>query len=223
MEYQILDSTTAAVQQKDAKFLKQIEFNHSTVYLTSNSSYLVRPLYPFGESILIKDKSLLDRFIDEQYFPVDEVNKLYLLNKESVDNFTQSKEKLKKALISYVFKNHTSASDEILPEQIDFIFVTLKKRRLIKKYYYHFIALLGDYLRERYKADDFKWALLGNKQLLNPVINVILIRDLIEESYFNIEESIYRRPRYWSVATAIQEIENPLRIANDIETIMKMI
>jgi hypothetical protein len=223
MEYKVLDCPEAANLKKDAKFFRYLDFNHSTVYMLDDSSYLLMPLNPFGKSMRINSINLLERFIKERHFPDNEkANEFYVENKCNIDNFIEYKEKLKKDLIDYVFKGSDQRLQELPVEQIDYVYEFMKKRKMIKKYKLNFIALLGDCLIKRYEAEGLKWGLLANKQLLNPVINLILIADQKQGIYFNIEESIFGKYSFSGVQMVIHDIENYPKKSNEIESIVKI-
>jgi len=223
MEYKVLDCFEAANLKKSAKFLINIEFNLSSVYSLNDSSYLVMPLNPLGKSMLIKNKNLLEQFINEKYFPDnEEANKFYFDNKQCTDNLIKCKEKLKIELIDYVFKGGNHFQEENSLEQIDYVYETLKKRKAIKKYKLNFIVLIGDFIIRKYGNNDIRWGLVAKKQLLNPIMNLVLIKDEKNGIYFDIEESIFGKYSYSGIRMVIHEMDTYTQKSNQFDTIVKV-
>lgn len=225
MDYKVLDWSSAneLKDKMNATFVKQLDFNFSNVYTLSDSSYLIMPLNPFGNSLLTNKKDLLDKWISEQHFPAnDEVNKFYFDNQDKMDNLIANKEALKQTLYNYVFKGENKTSNELSAEGIDSIYNLLKKRKKINEYKLNFIVLVGDFILNQYKQENYRWGLLRNKQLLNPIMNLIIVTDEKEKQYFNLEDEIFGKWGYLGIQDILQAISNHKRRANEIEDIVKV-
>jgi hypothetical protein len=225
MDYEILESISAheLKRSSSALFIMQIEFNFASVYQLSNSSCLVMPLNPFGKSLLVSSLDLLNKFIENKEFPVDDrVNGILKENSAEIDNLVNSKEKLKDDLLEYLFKD-AKTSENISVEKIDEIYKLLRKRRKFKILELKFILLIGDFLINQCKEQNYRWGLLEIKQLLNPIKCLVLISTEKENCYFNLEEKIKGKRGYLGANYILKLAENHTRKSNEFERIVKII
>lgn len=220
MNYREIDSLEAIKIKNKAstKMIYTVDFNLATVFTIDESSYLVTPLNPFGKNLIVYEKQLLDKFISEEYFPVDEkINIFYYKNKIIINNLLENKNELIKSLLDFENKELS----KLTFKDIDEMYNTLKKQRKIEKYRLNFILLLGEFLIRNQKTDSTSWALLSNKQLLNPVINIVIFNNLSGE-YFNIEELIFGKFGYLGSRYIFESMKNNRKKPNEIESIKKI-
>lgn len=222
--YQILDWNTAneIKQLPSTHFLEQMEYNLASVYQLEDSSYLLMPLNPFAKCLLAKDKATLDSWIAESYFPTDEdANNFYLENKEQLENIYQCKEQLKEALLKYVYKGE-EIPKQLSGSDIDAIYKLLKKRKRFKEYQLHFILLAGEYLIEQNPNLNCRWGVLSTKQLLNPVIKIVLVTNIDNvEEYFKMEDRIVGKWGYQGIMSMDQDIKQFWKRPDGVMEILK--
>jgi hypothetical protein len=223
-DYKVLDwsSANSLKDTLKGKEITQLEFDLSIVYLLNDSSYLIMPLNPFGNSLLIYKKVILDKFIQMQHFPIDEEqNKFYLDKKAEIDNLLAEKSSLKKSLYNYIYKRNDNLPTELSANQIDEIYRILKKRRKFNIYKLNFIVLVGDFILGHFRDRNYKWGLLRNKQYLNPIINIIIITDEKNREYFNLENEISNKYGYLGLNYILFSIDSHKTKSNEIEEIVK--
>lgn len=223
MDYKVLDWSSAAKlkERLKGKVFKSIDFNLASVYLLEDSSYLIMPLNPFGNSILTKDKSLLDNWVKEQRFPdIDDANAFYFNNQVKIEGLLSYKEALKKELYSYVMKDRGEGITNPSVDDIDHIYQTLKKRKKIKEYKLNFIVLVGDCILEANK--DYRWGILENKQLLNPLMNLVIVKDKGKGIYYNLEENSTGKWGYPGMQYILKTVSESNKKSNEIEEIKKV-
>lgn len=226
MDYKVLNWNTAneLKDKMNATFVVQPNFNFSKVYLLNDSSYLIMPLNPFGNSMLTSKKNLLDKWISEQHFPIsDEANNFYFNNQDKIDNLISNKEALKRSLCNYLFKGKSKSPDSLTSIEIDSIYKLLKKRKRYQEYKLNFIVLVGDYILNQHKHESYHWGLLRSKQLLNPVMSLIIITNEKEKRYFNLEDKMSGKFGYVGVQYYLKSISDSLiKRANEIEEIARV-
>lgn len=226
MDYKVLDwhAANGLKDQMNATFVMQPDFNFSKVYLLNNSSYLIMPLNPFGNSLVTDKKELLDKWISEQNFPAnDEVNKFYFENHDKIDNLIARKEVLKQELCNYVFKGENKTFDELSAEEIDGIYKVLKKSKKYPAFKLNFIVLVGDFILNQNKLENYSWGLLRSKQFLNPVMSLIIVTDEKEKRYYNLEDKISGKFGYVGVQYYLKSISDALTSrADEIAEIAKV-
>jgi len=218
-QYEILSFTEAAILKKQAKYLNSIEFNLAKIYII-NGSYLVMPLMPFASSILVFDKALLDKFITEEHFPVnDNVNAWYHKNKTTVDNLNDLKvNMIQELLINSIYKEDREQQIKLKSNDIDLIYQKLKQAKKLTKYKLNFIVLTGEYIINNLRQDEWDWGVLKNKQLLNPIINLILVK-AASNTYYNIQEALFGKWKYQGIEELLKNIHRDSKQSNEIEYI----
>lgn len=225
MEYKILDWQTAndLKDSMKATFVLQPDFNFSSIYLLKDSSYLIMPLNPFGNSVLTTNKGLLDKWVNEKRFPnIDEANNFYFENQDKIDNLIANKDALKETLCNYIFKEQKKVPSELTKDDIDSIYNILKRRKRIKEYKLNFIILAGDFILTQHKNKNYRWGLLKDKQLLNPIVSLILITDINKNQYFNLEDEIFGKWGYTGMYDILHSILNHKRLPNEMVEIEKI-
>jgi hypothetical protein len=223
MKYKVLDWSSANELKKkmNGKVFMNIEFNLSCVYILEDSSYLIIPLNPFGNSLLTSDKALLEDWVKNQHFPViDEANKFYFKNQSKIDNLLIYKEELKKDLYKYALGDVKQNINTPSEDDIDSIYQILKRRKKIKEYKLNFVVLIGDFLLNKNK--NWKWGVLRSKQLLNPLMSLIIVKDEKQNLYFNLEDNISGKWGYPGVQYVLKAISESGKKANEIEEIAKV-
>lgn len=163
MDYRILDWFEAKLlrEKEGSRLLKLVDYNLSTVYQLPDSSYLVMALNTFAKCLITPNKSTLDKWMEQNFYPTgEEVNKFYFDNKDKIDNLMENKEMLKSELLSYIYKEEKKS---ITSEEIDRIHALLKKRKKFNQYSLHFKVLLGDYLIDHNPKLSCRWGILMEK------------------------------------------------------------
>jgi len=182
--------------ENSTAFIEIIEFNKCQVYKLKDSSYLVMPVNPFYNSIIIYKKSTLEKFVKNETFPIEsELSSFYYKNKQKIDKFIDAKESLKIRLTEYINQKGVSTQKETNFNEIDRIFSFLKKNKKLTTYRLEFIAYLGDFIIQNSISLSFEWALLKDKQMLNPNVSIILFNKT-KDRYFNLEEAIFGKYGY---------------------------
>ncbi|MGC4040318.1 MAG: hypothetical protein QM710_05910 [Flavobacterium sp.] len=130
MDYKILQWSDAIKfkQSADTQFIKTLEYNSCSLYQTKDSSFLVTPLNPFGNCIITKDKTLIDKWINEEKFPSnDNIIGLYEKNKQTINQLLLYKKDLKEDLLKYIFNDNYSISD-ITADNVNQVYISLKEK-----------------------------------------------------------------------------------------------
>ena len=197
MDLKVIDSMTAnnLKADKNTRFLMNIEFNYSSVYLLGDSSYMVMPLNPFGKSVIVRNKMILDKCIQNEYFPIkDNIDYLSLRKTSSLFKL---KDTLENDLLHYVFKDKYKNIDNVTNDDIDYVYDVITRKRKKNTYKLNFILLVGDALIKQNHTKNFRWGLLRKKQLLNPLVNLVLVSGPEEsKKYFDIEDFLFSKFGY---------------------------
>jgi hypothetical protein len=220
--YQIIDGLEGhdLKSKENARFIMTIDYNLASVYQLSDSSYLVMPINPFAKCLRVQNKAVLEKWIDESYFPTNEVeNQFYFENKHKMDSLPQYKNQLKEILLEYIYKGPA----EITCYEIDSIYKLLKQRKRFKEYKLNFVVLLGDFLIQKYPQENYRWGLFESRQLLNPVVSLILVRENNgNQEYFKIQDRMEGKYGF----TGTRRVENSIQrfwlLPNEIEMIKKV-
>ncbi|MEP7237573.1 MAG: hypothetical protein ABI685_06905 [Ferruginibacter sp.] len=183
-------------EQSTTVFIELIQYNNCQVYKLKDSSYLVIPMNPFANSIIVYKKSTLEYFIKNQSFPVPrELSSFYYKNKQKIDKFKDQKDSLKINLVEYLNRKDLLNQGEINFYNIDKIFSLLKSNKKIDAFRLEFIAYIGDFIIQNNNDLSLEWALLKDKQMLNPNVSIILFSKE-REKYFNLEEALFGKYGY---------------------------
>ncbi|WP_333624781.1 hypothetical protein [Sphingobacterium siyangense] len=172
--------------KEGGSFLKSIAFNNAQVY-KYKETFIIMPLNPFSKAILTKDSVLMESWIQKEIFPMEgTLNRFYFNNREKMDHLNTFIPVLKKELLQAV----GIESEVVTAAEIDKIYAFVADKKNFEKYKLNYIAVMGDYLKSK-AAPDVKWALLKSKQLLNPLVQMALVKDdggVIY--YFDLEERL---------------------------------
>ena len=220
MDYRVLNwrSANKLKARKSVSVILHIEFNLGKVYLLKDCSYLVMPINPFGKAIHTNKQELVNRWIEERYFPVDDkVDSSYFETRERLENLMNFKEELKEALCQYVFKDGWRLPDSVTAGEIDNIYQLLRNRDAYQQFKLNFIVLVGDYIIRRQKDMHIRWGLLFVKQYLNPLTSLVLITDHRQKRYYHLEKKVNSKWGYAGVEYFVQAIvEGPGPKVNEI-------
>jgi hypothetical protein len=188
-------------------FLCQLDFNLANIYLLSNWSYLVMPFAPFSNGLLTSKQEVLRKWIKERYFPVgDEGDGSYFERHLRLKNLTSCKEGLKVALCDLVFKNKKRSPEDLSAEEIDRVYAVLRYKDLFQKFKLNFTVLLGDYIISRRKDLDLRWGLLNDRQHLNPMVNLIIVGDQMQQGYYDFEKQLSGKQGYAGAEHYLQAV-----------------
>ncbi len=218
MGYQIIDWQLANDIKSNAEKVSQIDFNLASVHLYDDSKYLVMPLNPFGKGIIIDNKQLLDDFIDKKCFPVFEnIHKFYRDNKEKIDNLSSCRNILISDLLKSYY-GHEVNLHNITLNQIEEIYNGLILNKKIKKNRLEVILLIGEYIIQLDK--EYHWGKLENRQFLNPLINLIIVTNELEQEYFNVEYHINRGLNIHEIKNISGLLKGYIKKSNSIERLI---
>lgn len=188
-DYKVLDWSEAnnLKLKENTKFIRTIEYNLGQLYQLKDSSYVVIPINPFGKALLTKDKKEVDNWIQSSYFPTDEaINSFYFKNSNKINALVEYTDELKGEL--YAAAGLTSATTA---EEIDRVYQLLKAKKKFAKYKLNFMFAVGDFLICQPQKDNVFWGLSKSRQLLNPVTELVLIKESKGiKQYFKLEDSI---------------------------------
>ncbi|MBD1363262.1 hypothetical protein IDJ77_05500 [Mucilaginibacter sp. ZT4R22] len=204
----------------DGEVVERVYFNLSTVYKLSDGTYLVMPINPFAKCLAAKDTVLLEKWRTDCYYPTNEkINDFYFANKEKFENLLQFQEVLNNDLLKYVAKYENELTQ---PSDLDEICKLLKKKKAFNKYKLNFIVLVGNYIINKHPDDGLIWAKLVNKQLLNPLVTLVLLGIVNnEERYFDLQELVDGKWGYQGLQHIEHRFLYPLRRPDEIVSLQK--
>lgn len=183
MKFKVLnwEERVELTEKEEYKFLKNIDCNLSSVYVSDDGSFLITPLFPFGKSIITYDKDELEEWISTCNFPTGENNNVFFeKNHEKINNLLLHKEKLINDLLIHIYGNKDLVIDI---DKIDEVYDILKKKRKFKQYKLNFIVLVGEYLKST--NHNVRWGKLLDKQLLNSTVSLVMINE--KNEYYEVE------------------------------------
>ncbi|TFF36342.1 hypothetical protein [Mucilaginibacter psychrotolerans] len=197
-----------------------IDFNLSRVYELSDGTYLVMPINPFAKCLATKDAILLEKWRTDCYYPTNEkVNAFYFANKEKFENLPQFQEVLISELLKYLEKYKSELTQ---PPDLDEICRLLKKKKAFNKYKLNFIVLMGCHIINKYPDDGLNWAKLVDKQLLNPLVTLVLSRVVNnEDRYFNLQYLVDGKWGYSGLQDIEHQYKYPLHRPDEIVSLQK--
>ncbi|AMR32796.1 hypothetical protein A0256_15895 [Mucilaginibacter sp. PAMC 26640] len=197
-----------------------IDFNLSTVFKLSDGTFLVMPINPFAKCLATKDMLLLENWRTDRYYPTNEkVNAFYFANKEKFENLPQFQKLLVSDLLAYLAKYQLTETSDL-----DGICRLLKMKRTFNRFKLNFIVLVGNYFITSYPDDGLKWSKLVNKQLLNPLVTLVLSRVVDnDERYFDLQELVDGKWGYSGLQYIEHRYKYPLRWPGEITSLQKFI
>ncbi|EOR92770.1 hypothetical protein ADIARSV_4052 [Arcticibacter svalbardensis MN12-7] len=203
-----------------SELIENIPYNLSSVYKTKDLQYVILPINPFAKALITSDRSEVDKWIAESFFPTEEsVNSFYFKNKLKIDNFPQSSIDLVKELEAIL----PTRKGDWISQDLDEVYKILQKRKLTTKYKLNFIALVGNALMASHPELKAKWGVLFSKQLLNPVASISLYRIIDgEERYLNLEVLISGKYGYRGMQSIERSFLNRWYLPNDIDEIKNL-
>ncbi|MEO7214622.1 hypothetical protein [Mucilaginibacter sp.] len=220
--YDILDWAEAneLKTRTNGEVVESIYFNLSTVYKLSDGTYLVMPINPFAKCLATKNMVLLEKWRTDCYYPTNEkINAFYFANKDKFENLPQFREVLINDLLKYLAKYENELTQ---PPELDEICKLLKKKKAFNKYKLNFIVLVGNYIINKHSDDRLMWAKLINKQLLNPLITLVLLGVVNnEERYFDLQELVDGKWGYRGLQGIEHRYLYPLRRPDEIVSLQK--
>ncbi|MFN5646069.1 MAG: hypothetical protein ACK458_00980 [Sphingobacteriales bacterium] len=210
--------------RKETKFVKQIEFNFASVFLLEDSCLLVKPLNPFGNSLIVNNHSLLEKWIEDKRFPVDEsVNQFYEFNRNKLESLNSKNLILGKELLKMVYPEMETGLNDLSKERIDNAYVYLETNKKIKYYKFEFLVFVGDYIIRNSRIRDLRWAQLEVKQYLNPVHQLVLISMSDTSKFYNLEEKMFGKFNYASCQYYLNAVdEGRFRKENELQKIVRV-
>lgn len=197
MEYRILvwQDANDLKKSKNAEFIYTIESNKSNVFLLDDSTFLLMPFNPFGNSIQVKEKNVIENWVANDKFPItEEFNRFYYDNELVINNLNTHKEKLKEDLFNYVYKDPSNHPVDLNKQVIDEIYKYVKAKRKVDNYRLNFIVLVGDYLMGNNKK--YKWGLYKSCQYINPVHFLAIVNSDPQPKCFNLEANLFTKHGY---------------------------
>lgn len=183
-----------SIDEKNGKLHLYIEYNHASVYLLEDSTYLVIPLNHFGNAIKTSNRALIDDWIEQRRFPSEDTESAsYIDGTYDFSNFQESKNSLISDLFTLPFFSEKGSPSKVDIAIIDELYAYLKKKRKFKKYKINFLLWAGDFLI-RQSSEPIEWGVLSTTQLLNPVNDLVLITK--GNRYYNLEFKMHGKYGY---------------------------
>jgi hypothetical protein len=220
--YDILDWADAneLKSRMNGEVVDYIDFNLGRVYKLSDGTYLVMPINPFAKCLATKETILLEKWRTDCYYPTDEkVNAFFFANKEKFENLPQFQEILISDLLKYVAKYENELTQ---PSDLDEICRLLKKKKAFSKYKLNFIVLMGNHIINKYPDDGLIWAKAINKQLLNPLVTLVLSRTVNNEDlYFELQELVDGKWGYRGLQSIEHKYKYPLHRPDEIVSLQR--
>ena len=193
VKYKELTYTEARMLSKsnDAVFLRTLECNNAHVFAV-NDSFLIVPINPFANALIVYDRSAFEDMIKTNNFPVTEkLNAFYDRHANTIENLDLYASQLIIELQDYLKKNEFDDGQN--GEDVDSVYQFLKTKKTLSKYKLNFILLLA---KKLIKDTNARWkiGLLKEKMSLRPIVSIVLVKQ--EDSvtqYFNVEDRIFGR------------------------------
>lgn len=208
--------------KKKGTFLKHIPFNNASVFTLSDSSFLVLPLNPFTMALIVYDTDSLDKMVKDEKFPVrEQLNAFYHANMQKIAHLDVYRKELITELEQYLSGNGFVPGNS--EPRADAIYTFLKEKKSLKKYQLHFIVFLANVIVRNFDG-DLKVGLMKEKQTLNPIVYIVLVRQTGDNSFvfFNLEYEVFGRSGYYGIrdlmnnATRFRKTADPLNIIDKV-------
>lgn len=212
MTFKVIDweEKEELLQKEEYKFLKNIDCNLASVYVANDGSLMITPLFPFGKSIITYDKDELEEWIQTCNFPTGENNNVFFeSNQQKINNILGSKDVLINDLLIYVYGHEDIV---INSDKIDEIYTILKKKRKFKHYKLNFIVLIGEYFKTT--NDKVSWGKVIDKQLLNPIISIVLLNE--QKEFYELEYYVDGKWGYKGMNSIKSSFHTSWRRGNEI-------
>lgn len=223
-QFKTINYTEALKLKKERKgeFYENISHNNGSIFILNDSSFLILPLNPFSTALIVYDKNCLEEMLKTNTFPVKEkVNYFYESNKEKIENINKYNQLLLQELDDYLkLNNFTYFKQKI---DLDSIYYFLKTKKSLKKYKLNFIVLLAKHIIEDHDQ-SLKIGLLKDKQTLNPIVSIVLVKKKEEKQvFFNLEDYVFGRSGYFGIEGLKRSLNEFMRKPdNDISVIYKL-
>lgn len=221
-EFDIIEWSIADSLRNDnrAILIDTFDFNLAHLY-NLNKDYIVMPLSPFGKALIASDYKIIKKWLTNEYFPTNEkINEFYFSNKRVIDRISQNKDALILDLEEFLGKKDLL---NLSSKEIDEVYALLKKKRKFEKYKLNFIFLVGEKLIEL-NRNELSWGTVRNIQLLNPIVQLVLIKrekDNNENRYFELEYAIVGKWGYLGMDNIIQDFKRSFKTPNEFSRVIK--
>lgn len=156
-------------------FIKEIEFNKASVFKIESKGFLVIPKNPFNTSIIIEDEVLLENFIAEENFPINDYNNdYYALLKVEIDSIffaLNQNNSIEGAIKSLEFLDFKTLKYEDFKRKAFELSLEKNKTKIL-----NFILLFSKFLIQSEK-DDYKWTLIPEYGGLNVIKRLVFVNN----------------------------------------------
>ena len=82
-----------------------------------------------------------------------------------------------------------------------------------------FILLIGEYIIQLDKG--YHWGRLENRQFLNPLINLVIVTNELEQEYFNVEYHISRGLNIYEIKNISGLLKGYIKKSNSVERLTR--
>lgn len=195
------------IKSKKLVELETIDYNLCSVFKIDSQKYLIRPINPFADALIIDSFKQIDSFIKEGYFPDDdEQNTLYALNRAHFEqrDFHEFKNEKINELKEYLQKSNSKYVNGIDMNNADSIYKALSKTKTIKKYKLGFVFFVGEQIIQDHHP-DLKWCIVQTKVKLNPERELALYDS--NNEYFDLEFDIFGKWGYINFYSILSSIK----------------
>lgn len=210
MNFKIINSKEAhsLTINENLVSLKTIDYNLCSVYKIDSQRYLIKPVFPFSNSLIVCSLEQIEHFINEKYFPDgNEQSSLYYSFRNQFEqiDFHEFKENKINELLEYIKHSTSKHFKGINLDDIDKIYEALRKTRTFQKYKLGFTFLLGELIIKNYEF-NLKWCFIEKKSSLNPERSIALYD--FNNEYIDLENRIFGKWGYQGLYTVINTIKN---------------
>lgn len=208
-------------QEKSGEFLKNIPFNNANIFVLKDSSFLILPLNPYTMALVVYEKEALEEMLKTNTFPAEEkLNSFYDANKGKIENLNIYGGELITELEEYLKMNYFVFEDNKL--NADSVYNFLKAKKTLKKYKLNFIVFLANFIIKN-NDPNLKIGLLRDKQALNPIVSIVLVKQTQNNLvFFNLEHEIFGRSGYYGIQDILNNLAQFKKQVNAINVIDKV-
>lgn len=208
-------------EEKQGEFLKNIPFNNANIFTLNDSSFLILPLNPYTMALVVYEKDFLEEMLKANKFPVAEkLNSFYDANEEKIENLNIYVKELIAEMEKYLKVNGFIFENSEL--NADSVYNFLRTKKTLKKYKLNFIVFLADIIIKKHDR-SLKVGLLKEKQALNPIVSIVLVKQTDDNLvFFNLEHEVFDRSGYYGIQDILNSIAQFKKKVNAINVVDKI-
>ena len=208
-------------EEKGGEFLQNIPFNNASIYVLKDASFLILPLNPYTMALIVYEKGSLEEMLKASRFPVTEkLNSFYDANKEKIENLNVYRSDLIAELEQYLKINSFAFENNEL--NVDSVYNFLKAKKTLKKFKLNFIIFIADFIIKN-NDQNLQIGLLRDKQSLNPIVSIVLVKQSDNEIvFFNLEYELFGRSGYYGIQDILNSLTQFKKKVNTINVVDKV-